>query len=166
MSERRKLIKDLTQAQINQGYNPEPTPGYVVIKGQRYVVNPTILPADPEQLAKDFEGDMLNDVASCECGETIGAHNLGVTCKFCGTEVKMPVLRDPVLRRVPKMRDPIGEYIHTYGHPPIAISAELKAEIDKAREDHEKAIPEYLKKAIEDPNAEWHPAFTPKKEGE
>ena len=56
-----------------------------------------VLPADPEQLAKDFEGDMLNDLAACECGLTIGEHNLGVVCKACNTEVRHPTLRPPTL---------------------------------------------------------------------
>ena len=73
-----------------------------------------------EQLHKDFEGDTLNNLPPME-------------------------LRNPVVR-VPKMRDPIGEYIHTYGHPPIAISPEMQAEIDQALAEREKAMEELKKK--------------------
>lgn len=46
------------------------------------------LTPDPEQLEKDFEGDLLNALPSCECGKTIGEYNLGVGCTSCGTEVR------------------------------------------------------------------------------
>jgi len=77
-------------------------------------------PAITQEQYDDFEGDTLNNLPPME-------------------------LRDPVVR-VPKMRDPIGEYIHTYGHPPISISREMQDEIDQALADREKAMEELKKK--------------------
>lgn len=36
---------------------------------------------------------LLNDLPACECGVTIGVHNLGVVCNHCHTPVRNPLLR-------------------------------------------------------------------------
>jgi hypothetical protein len=60
LSERRKLIRGLTQGQINKGY-----------------------------------GLPKIELPSCECGEMVGAHNVGLVCATCNTEVKVtsPILQ-------------------------------------------------------------------------
>jgi hypothetical protein len=53
-----------------------------------------------------YAGDLLSNLPSCECGEIIGEHNLGVQCKNCRTEVKSPMDHD--LEPVIWMRAPKG----------------------------------------------------------
>lgn len=38
--------------------------------------------------------DVMRSIAGCECGELIGAHKLGQTCKTCLTECKPPISHD------------------------------------------------------------------------
>lgn len=42
-----------------------------------------------------YEGDSLQIVPSCECGDTTGAYNVGITCQGCGTKV-MSVTERPL----------------------------------------------------------------------
>jgi hypothetical protein len=53
-----------------------------------------------------YSSDLLSNLPSCECGEVIGEHNLGVVCKNCHTPVTSPLEQD--LEPILWMRAPDG----------------------------------------------------------
>jgi hypothetical protein len=53
-----------------------------------------------------YNGDLLSNVPSCECGEVVGEYNLGVRCSNCNTVVS--TLLEQSLEPIIWMRSPIG----------------------------------------------------------
>lgn len=53
-----------------------------------------------------YATDLLSNLPTCECGEVVGEHNVGVVCKICNTPVASPLEQD--LEPLVWMRAPIG----------------------------------------------------------
>lgn len=124
---------------------------------------------------RDFLGDMLNDLASCECGVTLGEHNLGVVCRECHTEVRNPTLRPPTLERkhiltnAPAFSFRDSRYI--YGAPDgykkipdVTRVSEDKLLIVRPASGFEQSQMEIIRHALDNPSIKWESAF--KKQGE
>lgn len=60
-----------------------------------------------------YAGDLLSNMPTCECGDIIGEHNLGITCHNCRTTVQSPTEQD--LEPVIWMRAPRG--VHALINP-------------------------------------------------
>jgi hypothetical protein len=57
-------------------------------------------------LTKYTTDDLLSNLPTCECGEVLGEHNVGVNCRNCGTLCTSPV--DQTLMPIVWMRRPKG----------------------------------------------------------
>lgn len=53
-----------------------------------------------------YSSDLMSTLPSCECGETVGEYNLGVSCSVCHTPVQSPLEQD--LESLVWMRAPQG----------------------------------------------------------